>query len=71
MGGFNYHSHAKGAESLLNAVTYLHGKPLLDLKAACIGFHYPRNLAQSGDFAIRDVCHMSLADKWHDMMLTS
>ena len=68
MRGFYHHSHTKRVEGVLNAVTYLHGKPLLDLKAACIGLHHPGNLAQAGNLSVRDVCDMGLPDEWHDMM---
>ena len=50
---------AERLECVLDAVTYLDGKPFLYLKTSCECFHDSCDLAQTGDLAVgnvRDVC---------------
>jgi len=53
-------SHPERMQGFLDAVADLLGKAFLDLKAAGIGFDDARNLAETGDAAVRNVCNVAL-----------
>ena len=67
--GFDDDGNAKGVEGFLDAVPDLLSEALLDLEAAGIGFHHAGNLAEAGDLAVGDVCHVGLADEGEHMVL--
>ena len=58
-------------KSLLNAVSDLNGKPFLHLKTAGVSFHHPCDFAQTCDFAIGDISHMTFAYERQHMMFAS
>ena len=54
---------------LFDAVADLDCQALLDLQPAGVGLHDTRDLAQAGDFAVRNICYVSLADERAHVML--
>ena len=70
MGSLNDDSNPERLKSILDTVTDLSGKPLLNLKATCKSLHDTGNLAQTGDGTVGNICHVRLSDKRHYMMFT-
>ena len=61
--------HAQGMQRLLDAVTDLDGQALLHLQPAGKGFDDARDLAQPGDFPVRDVGDVALSDEREHVVL--
>lgn len=69
MHGFDDYGHSEWMQGLLNAVANFDGETLLNLQPASEGVHHPGYLAQAGDFTIRDIGDMGLADEREHMVL--
>lgn len=61
--GFYHDGDAERLECVLDAVTYLDGKPFLYLKTPCECFHDSGYFAQTGDFSVRDVRDVRFPDE--------
>ena len=69
MGCLDNNGHTYGIESLLDAITNLHGKALLHLQTACKTLDNTGNFGEAGDGAIWDIGNMGLAHKWEHVVL--
>ena len=69
MHGFDDYGHAQRVQGILDAVSDLFRKTLLDLQPAGIGFHDAGDFAQAGNLSLGDICHMRFADEGEHMVL--
>ena len=64
----NHYTYTLGLDGVLNGLRNLHCQALLDLQTAGKDIDQAGNLAQSQDFAIRNISHVDFAKEWQQML---